>query len=222
MSQPLTILYQDEQLIAVDKPAGQLVHPADSPQPDDEVTMKILRDQIGQMVHAVHRIDRPTSGVLLFATDREATRLLQIAFETRRVEKTYWAVVNGSPAGGKTHWVCREPLQKSADAPPRTAETEFRILERFGDRFALIEAKPKTGRYHQIRRHLLHAGHPIVGDYRYAGVEHCDRVGEEFGIRTRMLLQSKRLEFFLPVSGAAVSVEAPADPLFERVRRQFC
>ncbi len=214
---PLSILFQDEWIVAVDKPAGQLVHPAQVPQEGDEVTMKILRDQIGQRVHLIHRLDRPTSGVLLFATEKSAAQRLNKAFEKREVAKLYWAVVNGTP--DRDMWVCEEPIQKEEGAVIRSAETSFRILERLDGDLALIEARPKTGRFHQIRRHLLHAGHPIVGDYRYADEDHCDALGAELGTGTRMLLQAKSLRFIHPVTDADLLIEAPVDSAIERCLR---
>jgi len=204
---PLQLLFQDQWLIAVDKPAGQLVHPADTPQEGDLVTMKILRDQISSQVEALHRLDRPTSGVLLFASDKRAAKKMRQAFEKRHVSKTYWAVVNGCPTQEK--WSCSEPIQKTPDAAPRSACTHFRVLRPLRHNLSIIEATPETGRYHQIRRHLLHAGHPIVGDYLYAGIQHCDTLGEKLGIGTRMLLQAKSLSFDHPMTGEHTTIEAP-------------
>ena len=203
-------------MVAVDKPAGQLVHPGQNPEQEDAVTMKILRDQIGQRVHVIHRLDRPTTGVLLFATDREAARSLHLAFEKHNVQKVYWAVVDGHPAD--ECWTCREPIQKENNAVERSAETVFRTLERLQGQLALVEAKPKTGRFHQIRRHLLHAGHPIVGDYRYAGIERCDELGSRLGTGTRMLLQAKSLRFQHPITGSNISIKSPVDPLIQKSR----
>ena len=214
----LEIVYRDEWIVAVDKPAGQLVHPADVPQPGDVVTMKVLRDQLGQHVHAVHRIDRPTSGVLLFATDPEAARSLQIAFDRGQVEKIYWAVVFGSPA--EEEWSCEEPLAKREGDPQKRAVTSFRLLEPLGDELSLVEARPETGRFHQIRRHLLAGGLPIVGDYRYAGIERCDREGERLGTGSRMLLQAKALRFEHPITEEPIVVEAPVASAIERVRNR--
>lgn len=213
---PLTILYRDTWFIAVDKPAGQLVHPADVPAENDAVTMKILRDQIDQKIHAVHRIDRPTSGVLLFATDPDAAVKISAEFENQRVNKIYWAIIDGHPE--IENWACREPIQKDEHSPARSAETTFRVMERLDNGLALIEAKPKTGRFHQIRRHLLRAGHPIVGDYRYAGISRSDELGTLLGTGTRMLLQSKSLRFTHPLTGADILIEAPTDLAFQTAR----
>jgi len=212
----LDLLYQDAWFVAVDKPAGQLVHPAGRPSPDDVVTMKVLRDQLGQKIFAIHRLDRPTTGVLLFATDSGAAKQAHRLFENNKIEKTYLAIVHGHPSSDT--WNCRKPLRKSSDTPEQSAETHFRVSTRLrNEPLALIEATPKTGRFHQIRRHLLDAGHPIVGDYRYAGIERSDAMGSLLGTGTRMLLQAKRLCFRHPVTDDDLTVEAPTDPLITKV-----
>ena len=209
----LDILYQDEWIIAVDKPAGQLVHPADEPKPDDEVTMKILRDQIGQPVETIHRLDRPTTGVLLFGLCRNTAKKLRRSFEDQQVSKTYLAMAFGTPT--EFEWLCQEPIQKNDDSPLKAAETKFTKLAGLGNDYSLIEASPRTGRFHQIRRHLLHCGHPIVGDYRYSGIERCEKASQQLGIGTRMLLQASRIEFPHPISGELTIIEAPLDPAFK-------
>lgn len=213
-SSSLRILFRDKWIIAVDKPAGHLVHPADEPADGDLVTMKILRDQIGEQVHVIHRLDRPTSGVLLFSTDRDVARQLHQAFEGHQVAKTYLAVVDGHPA--RDRWNCEKPLRKDPGAVERRAETEFRVLSRLQNNLTLIEAKPKTGRFHQIRRHLLHENLPIVGDYRYAGIKRCDALAVDLQIGTRMLLQARSLTFVHPVTDKLTVIEAETDPMISR------
>lgn len=213
---PLSILYQDDWLIAVDKPAGQLVIPSDAPKPEDEVTMKILRDQIGQKLHPLHRLDRPTSGVLLFASDEKIARELHRTFETHQIKKRYWAVVIGHPVD--TQFSCLEPLRKTVDSPAKPAETSFCLVEHLPESLSLLEATPRTGRFHQIRRHLAHLGHPIVGDYRYAGIERSNHLGAILGTGTRMLLQAISLEFVHPASKQEVKIESPLDPLIANLR----
>ncbi|MBK1834398.1 RluA family pseudouridine synthase [Roseibacillus ishigakijimensis] len=209
---PLQRLYEDEWLIAVNKEAGQLVHPADEPQPDDVVTMKLVRDAIGEHVYTVHRLDRPTCGVLVFAKGKTAARALGRAFERQQVRKIYHAIVTGHPPSGE--WICREPLQKTPGAPSREAETGFRLLARLPHDLARLEARPRTGRYHQIRKHLLHCGHPIVGDYRYGGLELCESQRTTLGTGGRMMLQCRRLELPHPVSKEVLTLEAPEEPCF--------
>jgi tRNA pseudouridine65 synthase len=231
MSQPpLNILYQDDWLVAIDKPAGYLVHPASDPQDGDLVAMKILRDQIGQRVHTIHRIDRPTSGVLLFGLEKKAAHNMHKALENHDMEKTYWAVVRGQvPAES---WECHEPIQKDEGAPIREAHTSFRLLRsrkvealadiaptdgrEVHDTLSLLEATPHSGRFHQIRRHLLHQGVTIVGDYRYADIEASDRLGSLLGTGTRMLLQAKSLSIDHPITGEKLTINAPVGENFSR------
>jgi len=192
-----------------------MVIPADNPKPDDEVTMKILRDRIGQQVHPIHRLDRPTSGVLLFATDRDVARELHFAFERHEVQKTYLAVADGSPV--QKQWICREPLAKNKACEAKAAETHFRLIQKISPELTLIEASPKSGRFHQIRRHLAHENLPIVGDYRYADIERCDQLGGKYDTGTRMLLQAKSLSFRHPARSEVLLVEAPLDPVIRQL-----
>jgi tRNA pseudouridine65 synthase len=214
----LPILFQDEWLVAIDKPAGQLVHPSDHPKPDDLVAMKILRDQIGQNIHVIHRLDQPTSGVVLFALDKYPAKKLRQAFEKRHVEKTYLAIVHGHPT--RPSWDCDLSLRKSEDAPEKPAFTAFKTLSHLAHDLTLIEAKPHSGRFHQIRRHLLHCGHPIVGDFRYLDEADCHLLGEKLGIGTRMLLQAKSLTLIHPVTKEPLTIAAPTDLLIERLAKK--
>lgn len=217
-SAPLDILYQDEWLVVVNKPAGYLVHPAEDPQPDHLVMMKILRDHLGCHVYPTHRLDRPTCGVLLFGIDKQVAKQLHKAFELQETQKVYHAVVEGIPQ--VPQWSCSEPLQKMAGKPSRAALTDFKILDSTEieqESISLIEARPKTGRFHQIRRHLLHAGFPIIGDYRYVEMERCDILSEKFDLNKRMLLQAKTLTFTHPVSQEPLAVSSPRDPLIARL-----
>ena len=217
---PLKILFQDESLVVIHKPAGHMVHPASKPQQGDLVAMKILRDQIGVQVYSIHRIDRPTAGVLLFGIDREVSKSLHQNLADDRMNKVYWAVVEGKPE--LPAWSCKAPIQKDEDAPIREAHTDFEVLSttehRSGKTISLIKAVPHTGRFHQIRRHLLDAGHPIIGDYRYAGIAASDANGTLFGTGTRMLLLAKSLTFEHPQTGKTVYAET-TDPLIDQL---FC
>jgi tRNA pseudouridine65 synthase len=216
---PLPILFEDEFLVAIDKPAGMLVHPGREPEGPEWIAMKRLRDQLGRPVFPVHRLDRPTSGVLLFALDKVTAGLAQQIFERREVTKVYHTVVCGvTPAA----WVCETPLRTNPEEEPLTARTAFeRLAVAPASSFSkdptlsltLLQASPATGRFHQIRRHLLEAGYPIVGDFRYAGMERSYRLGEILGIGTRMLLQAKSLELRHPRTGGVLLIEAPGDEL---------
>ena len=198
-------------MVAVNKPAGQLVHPSDTPQEGDLVTMKILRDQIGQQVFTVHRLDCPTCGCLLFALGQESAATLHEAFRLHRVKKVYLAVVLGKPE--RERWTCHMPLAKSPSARAKDASTEFRLLAKSDSGISLVAARPHSGRFHQIRRHLELEGYPIVGDFRYLEVERCARECERLGVGTRMLLQAHSLDLHHPLSSEPLKIEAPIDPL---------
>jgi tRNA pseudouridine65 synthase len=217
---PLAILFEDECLVAIDKPAGMIVHPGREPEGPEWIAMKRLRDQLGRPVFPVHRLDRPTSGVLLFALDKHTAGLVQQAFERRLVTKVYQAVVCGITP---LDWVCKTPLRTNPDEPPLPAETSFIRLDTASASsfpedpelcLTLLEARPATGRFHQIRRHLLEADFPIVGDFRYAGMERSHQLGGILGTGTRMLLQAKSLALTHPHTGDPLFIQAPADEDF--------
>lgn len=219
---PLVILYQDEHLVAIDKPAGMIVHPGREAEGPEWIAMKRLRDELGQRVFPLHRLDRPTSGVLLFALDKRAAGLSQQAFERREVMKTYHAIVHGEVP---QRWVCETPLGTRPEDPLLPATTAFeRLAVRAAGSFpadpdlvlSWVKAMPASGRFHQIRRHLLEAGCPVVGDFRYAGMDRSFGIGEVLGTGTRMLLQAKCLELSHPLTGASLRIEAPLDADFAR------
>ncbi|MGJ8643936.1 MAG: pseudouridine synthase [Luteolibacter sp.] len=219
---PLQILFQDESLVAIDKPAGMIVHPGREPEETEWIAMKRLRDQLGKRVFPVHRLDRPTSGVLLFALDKQTASLTQQAFARREVVKSYLAIVTGCTP---TRWTCETPLKTNPEDDPLPAETSFEriAVTSPGDipkhpelALSLVKASPLTGRFHQIRRHLLEAGFPIVGDFRYAGMDSSFELGEILGIGTRMLLQAKSLKLIHPHSGEALKIESPDEAYFTK------
>ena len=214
---PLPILYEDQFLVAIDKPAGMLVHPASEPEAPEWIAMKRLRDQLGKPVFPAHRLDRPTSGVLLFALDKETAGLAQQAFERRAVKKVYHAIVCGTTPAA---WICETPLRTNPEDELLAARTSFERLSVVSFPkdptlvLSLLKAAPTTGRFHQIRRHLLEAGFPIVGDFRYAGMELSYQLCGILGIGTRMLLQAKSLELPHPRTGEHLFIQAPPDEDF--------
>lgn len=219
---PLHILYEDDFLVAIDKPAGMIVHPGREAEGPEWIAMKRLRDQLGRQVFPVHRLDRPTSGVLLFALDKQTAGPAQQAFELRKVAKTYHAIVCGV---APQEWLCEIPLRANPEDELLPAETLFERLDVApestfaSDRtlsLSLLKASPRTGRFHQIRRHLLEAGLPIVGDFRYAGQDRSFELGEILGTGTRMLLQAKVLELLHPRTGEPLRIEAPVDVDFRK------
>ena len=180
----LEILYQDDVLVAVNKPAGMLVHRSWLDRHETQFVMQTLRDQIGQLVYPIHRLDRPTSGVLLFALNSEIANLLCQQFQQKQTEKQYLAVVRGYVTGhGKIDYPLKIQLDKIADKfsqqdkAPQSAVTFYEGLQtvempygvgRYAtSRYSLVRLVPKTGHKHQLRRHMKHIFHPILGDTQY-------------------------------------------------------
>lgn len=233
----LTILHRDERIVAIDKPPGLLVHRTTLDRHETVFAVQLLRDQICQPVHPVHRLDRGTSGVLLFALDRETARTLSDAFAAGGVEKSYLAVVRGWPAetGSIDH-----PLQREADAAewldprarqlPQAALTHWRRLATaelpFSDgrhattRIALLAVVPETGRRHQIRRHLKHASHPIIGDATHGKGPLNRAIAAHTGC-ARLLLHCGRLRFTHPQDGRRLAIAAPPGDAFARLLAQM-
>ncbi|MCA9717533.1 MAG: tRNA pseudouridine(65) synthase TruC [Myxococcales bacterium] len=228
---PLPVLYRDDRFVAVDKPPGLLVHRSPLARGETEFAVQRLRDQLGQRVYPVHRLDRPTSGVLVFALDPEAASALAERFAAREVTKRYLAVVRGWLHG---HLIVDHPLRALGDEPsraePLAAETEFdglataRVPEPVGPyperRYGLVLARPRTGRRHQIRRHLKHLGHPIIGDVRHGKGAHNRFFRERLDV-SRLLLAAISLGFDHPFTRARVTIEAPPGLEFSRVLTAF-
>lgn len=200
----ITLLYVDEHVVVADKPSGLLVHRGWAD--DDDVAMFRVRDAIGEHVHPIHRLDRGTSGALLFARNREAAAALCKSFEEGAVEKRYLALVRGTPpAEGLIDY----PIPKAEDGPKVPAQTRFRLILRSPvDRCSLVVAMPETGRLHQIRRHLRHANHPLVGDVNYGSGSINRHYRAEYNLH-RLALHASRLTFTHPVTGLRMTVDAP-------------
>jgi tRNA pseudouridine65 synthase len=164
------------------------------------------RDAIGAHVYPVHRLDRGTSGVLVFARTKEAAATLSEAFESRQVDKQYLALVRGTPPESGT---IDHPLPKSGDGLRVPAVTRFSLVARSRvDRCSLVLAIPETGRGHQIRRHLRHIGHPLVGDVNYGSGPINRHYRSTYGLR-RLALHAYGIAFDHPVSGTRVAITAP-------------
>jgi tRNA pseudouridine65 synthase len=199
---PLPLLYNDDRLIAIAKPSGLAVHRGASR--DRVVALTLVRDQVGRHVYPVHRLDRATSGVLLFALDPEAARALQEQLEAGTVHKRYVALVRGiAPEEG----VIDHPIPRDEDGPRVPAVTAFRRLGTF-ERYSLVEAVPRTGRRHQIRRHLKHISHPLIGDVLYGKGEHNRLFRDRFGLH-RLALHALEITFAHPDDGRPLCIAAP-------------
>ena len=182
LSDPLLIIYQDDDLVAINKPSGLLVHRSPIDKHETRFALQQLRNQLGQHVYPLHRLDKPTSGALVFALSREAASFYGQQFQGHQIRKTYWALVRGY--GPETMTIDHELRDEADDyagintvGEPRQALTHVKCLKQFEiplwvDRYAttrlsLMQCEPVTGRKHQLRRHLKHIGHPIVGDSRH-------------------------------------------------------
>lgn len=233
----LQIFYQDETCVAVNKPAGMLVHRSEISRHETVFLMQTLRDQLGRRVYPVHRLDRPTSGVMLFAFDAASAKRLAQQFERRETEKTYWAVVRGWPQEcGVIDYPLAEQLDALADRlaatdkPPQDALTRYTLLARTEmpfasskqhatSRYAWLSVQPETGRKHQIRRHLKHVFHPIVGDTTHGDLRQNRAVAAFSGCR-RLMLHARSLSFNA-ADGRRMTVNAPPDEAWQTVCRLF-
>lgn len=202
VAEPLSILYQDEFLVAINKPSGMPAHRGWAA--DGSPALQVLRDQLGRPVWPVHRLDRAASGAMLFALCSEVARDMQALFADGRMAKRYLAVCRGSSS--TLGHVCH-PLSTGPNGTKRPAATDFKLLGTF-ERYGLYEAIPRTGRTHQIRRHLRHASHPIVGDVRYGKGEHNRIFRERFGFR-RLALHCREMAFTHPRGAGPIAVQAP-------------
>jgi tRNA pseudouridine65 synthase len=204
----LEILFVDADVVIVNKPSGLLVHRGWAN--DDDVAMFRVRDMLGAHVFPVHRLDRGTSGALVFARTRAAAAVLTASFESRQVDKRYLALVRGEPAASGTidHPIPKS-VEKGAGGPRVPAVTRYELVARSTvDRCSLVLAIPETGRGHQVRRHLRHLGHPLVGDVNYGRGEINRRYRAEYGLH-RLALHALAIAFEHPVTGAPVAVTAP-------------
>lgn len=233
----LEILYQDEWLVAVNKPAGMLVHRSWLDTHETQFVMQTLRDQIGQHVFPIHRLDRPTSGVLLFALNSEMANLMCQQFEQKTVQKSYVAVVRGYVQGSaRIDYPLKIQLDKIADKfaqedkAPQDAITDYEALKtvempypagRYAtSRYSLIRLIPQTGRKHQLRRHCKHIFHPILGDTQYGDLHQNRALTENTGCK-RLLLHAEMLRFIHPISQQNVVVQAPFDEQWQNLMKKF-
>jgi tRNA pseudouridine65 synthase len=224
---PLAVLYVDEALAVIDKPAGLMVHDSALARGETDFAADRLREQFGRPIFLVHRLDRATSGCLLLAFDRGVASALGRILMSREVEKRYWAVCRGWPDAEFTvdHDLDGgpgKPLKKPAVTHFQRLATCELDLPSTGfptSRYALLEAQPLTGRFRQIRRHLKHVSHHLVGDTSHGDGRH-NRSFRMLGIH-RMLLHARRLAFVHPVTGVRTEVEAPVDAQFARALALF-
>jgi tRNA pseudouridine65 synthase len=222
--QMLEIVYQDDHIIAINKPHGLLVHRSSIANDAKEFALQLLRDQVGRHVSPVHRLDRKTGGLLLFAFEKDVEIALHQQFQNGQVMKKYLAVLRGhSPDQQDIDY----PLAKE-NGTVQEAFTAFVTLKRaelnipFGkhetSRYSLVEATPTTGRMHQLRRHFAHIFYPIIGDRKH-GCNKQNKFFKEQWDMTTMLLHASQLSFKHPVTGDQVILKADIGQEFQRMNQ---
>lgn len=222
----LEILYQDDYLVAINKPNGLLVHRTSIAEPNAQFALQTLRDQIGKRVFPIHRLDRKTSGVLMFALNSETVKAVQSQIENQSVTKRYIAIVRGwFPEFIEVDYALTNDRDKTQEAI-----THFKLLEKtevkvpFGkhktSRYSLIEAHPKTGRQHQIRKHLNHLRHPIIGD-RPHGCNKQNRLFKQRWEMNTMLLHAETFACEHPISKEQLKIVAPLNCEFIRMLNEL-
>ncbi|MEM9820241.1 MAG: pseudouridine synthase [Bacteroidota bacterium] len=219
--QNFDIVYEDEWMIAINKPWGILVHRT-SISEDTEFVLQLLRNQIKQRVYPIHRLDRATSGVLLFSKSKAMASLLGGQFREQQVQKKYLAIVRGFVAEEDA---IDYALQSDPHKAKQEAITHFQkiaqttypaAISRYpNSRYSLVKITPLTGRQHQIRKHFAHIHHPIIGDKKHGDCKHNKYFREVLAV-PRMLLHAQSLSFQHPHRQAILQLEAPMDTLFEK------
>jgi tRNA pseudouridine65 synthase len=221
------ILFQDGNYVAVNKPAGLLVHRSDLDRHETRFALQLVRNRLGRHVFPVHRLDRPTSGVLLFAFSSEAASHAAALLESGGARKRYLAVVRGaardeelidyplSDLPDRFESLPEEGAQRERSAVTRyrrlaAAELPFAVGPHPTARYSLLEVLPETGRRHQIRRHLKHVFHPIIGDTTYGDGRHNRLFRDLFGCG-RLLLHAAGLSLPHPLTGELLTITAPLD-----------
>lgn len=210
---PLEILYQDAFLVAVHKPTGLLVHKGMGAPATELFLLQLLRDQIGQWLYPIHRLDRPTSGIVLFALDAETAHLMQILWQSEGVTKIYEAIVRGWV---DEHGHCKKSLKNPENENWQESWTEWHTLERISIpktlgkypeiRYSWLKLWAHTGRWHQLRRHLSSLNHPILGDTVH-GDRHHNHFWKDEKNWWRLMLVAQEIEFLHPHTSALVHLK---------------
>ncbi len=237
MTEILPIIYRDEYLVAINKPGNLLVHRSEIDRHETRFAVQLLRDQIGQTVYPIHRLDKPTSGVLVFALSSNIARQLGDIFTRHALIKTYVALVRGfAPEQGIIDHPLVEELDKYTDKktrankPAQNAITTFTKLAQIEfpfsidkypcTRYSLVQCNPQSGRKHQIRRHMKHISHPIIGDAKHGKGNHNRFFQEKFTCNG-LMLASTEMKFIHPITNEALTLIAPLTTKFSNIIRQF-
>ncbi|UXP31473.1 pseudouridine synthase [Reichenbachiella agarivorans] len=222
MDQELEIIYQDDHYVAINKPHGLLVHRSKIACNTDRYALQELRNQLDRHVYPAHRLDRKTSGVLVFALSEEALQLIRKEFESQTIDKVYWAIVRGyTEEEGIIDYALTNDKGKVQEAVTRyktLEKTEVNVphLGHSTSRYALVEVYPETGRMHQIRKHFAHIFHPIIGD-RPHGCNKQNKLFLEKWQMGTMLLHAKEFKFRHPYTQVETIFKAGPQPEFIRM-----
>jgi len=230
VQESLEVLYEDDFLIAVNKPSGLLVHKSPIDKHETRFALQIVRDQIGHYLYPLHRLDKPTSGILLFAKERSITQTMSQMYADGTIEKTYIAIVRGyAPLEG----MIDHPLKQMLDTKEQkeqgitkeeqeakthyeqlaTVELPYAVSRYPVARYSLVKLLPQTGRKHQLRRHMKHINHHIIGDTKHGRGEHNKLFREKFDVH-RLLLHAQKTSFLHPVTQEMIEIQAPLDQSF--------
>jgi len=238
LMETLEIIYQDQYLVVINKPSGLLVHRSLIDRRETRFAIQILRDQIGQYVYPVHRLDKPTSGILVFALSKEIARALSEEILAHGFHKEYLAVIRGylKEQRGVIDYPLKEVPDKMTDSkadPDKPAQEAVTAYERLSEvelpyavgrydstRYTLVRLTPKTGRKHQLRRHMKHLLHPILGDTKYGRNEHNRFIRSTYDAH-RLLLHAQSLRFRHPVTKQQLCFEAALDETWSRVMSEM-
>jgi len=217
------VLYRDEYYVAINKPPGYLVHRSSIARNATLIVLQLLRDQLNQKVYPVHRLDRKTSGVLVFALDPEANKMLGQLFEKKTITKEYMAIVRG--------WTQAEDVidydLTNENGKTQTSVTHYETINHFEidlplgkfqtSRYSEVKLRPQTGRMHQLRKHMSHIFHPIIGD-RPHGCNKQNRMWKQKFEMDTMMLHAKSLFFIHPYTEEQIVIEAPFFEEYKRVK----
>jgi len=233
----MNILYQDDDLVAINKPAGLLVHRSNIDRHETQFAVQMLRDQLGRKVFPVHRLDKPTAGILLFALNSAAAKQMTNQFMGDGIKKNYLAIVRGHTVEADIiDYPLKEQLDKMTDAKAdqdkpaqaaitrytrlATAELHYSVGRYPSSRYSLVRLSPETGRKHQLRRHMKHIFHPIVGDTTHGDGRHNSFFREHFNCH-QLLLAATGLCFEHPYTRTTVKISAPLDSVFREVMKKL-
>jgi len=234
---PLEILYQDEYLVAINKPSGLLVHKSPIDKHETRFALQVVRDQIGKYVYPIHRLDKPTSGVLLFALSKEIAQVMSEAFRQNEVKKQYITIVRGYV---DEQGVIDHPLKQMLDTKEEKrlgitkeeqeaqtyyerlciVELPYAVSRYLVARYSLVKLVPQTGRKHQLRRHMKHIHHHMIGDTKHGRGEHNKLFREKFDCH-RLLLHATQIRFVHPIDKEILVIKAPLDTMFQKIFKTF-